>query len=664
MGATVATIFHKQSDTDMTIIRQPFMGRSGTIEKERISPANPTKDKLGRSRGFRYPGIPKYVKGQYRDDFVSDTPYYVATEGDELTLTGVNVGKAFRLPRANWTPAAGPKGLGRIADGTVYMLEPRPAKIIVQFAKGPDSKQPPGSAPGGSRPKIRDQITDRAAAAATFSAAPEPGRVYDPSQRPATSHGGAVLKPMRALLRPGTSAGISPVGAALLQTGGRTGTEYRIETARVRSQSALEMSLEKDGGLGGGGQQPPPEGPRSPKESKSSNAGTMFVKNSACQRYEVCKQSFPLGMLAEERMMRPLFALAGGNLPYEPNEPMEGTLVTDPGLREGEYTTKKMEKVAISAKFRAGNGNIVTWGKARDLGTPPWVAQRRRLVDLANARKEELSAEARASRRPATVQGGPRLQTPAWMGNAVDMANIGLFSDTIDYASSKLIAASALRAKQLQIRNQIILIGTQVEVKAERAKREREAGAIAKAETLDNLVEQLRRQQEVARADLEATEREIVEQSAGLNTARPQTGLGVLPAGMLETDLRRILRSHSRIELLFLMQSVGVPNTLYPDRNLGDLTQQELSNCIAASPIARGKLLEMMRKTPARTVKMSAAGFLIAADQGGTVKPKWLMRHKDGTLAADTAMGPCNKPAPGTPARATPRHPHPHRQKL
>jgi hypothetical protein len=213
------------------------------------------------------------------------------------------------------------------------------------------------------------------------------------------------------------------------------------------------------------------------------------------------------------------------------------------------------------------------------------------------------------------------------------MANIGLFSDTIDYDGSKLLAASALRAKMLQIKSQLVHIDNLMEQKVEKAKHEREIGSFAMAEALENGVEQLREQKSLAQVDLEQIEKEMAEQEKGLPTGRPRTGVGALPAGMLETDLRRVLRNSSKIELIFLLQSVGVSNTLYPDRNLRALSHQELSNCVAASPIARGRFLEMLRKTPLRTVKNVGAGFLIAADQGGTVKPKWMLKNPDGSPA-------------------------------
>lgn len=370
----------------------------------------------------------------------------------------------------------------------------------------------------------------------------------------------------------------------------------------------------------------------SKQASAIEGASDTFVKNSAYQRYEVCKQSYPKGILAEERMMRPIFALAGEAVDNGPFVPMEGTLVTDEGLRQEEYRTKKLEKAAISAKYRAGNGDVMTWKEKRNLGTPPRLAQRRRINGLANTRRAELVAE--AARRPATAaEPTARVQTPSWMGSAIDMANIGLFSDTIDYDGSKLLAASALRAKMLQIKSQLVHIDNLMEQKVEKAKHEREIGSFAMAEALENGVEQLREQKSLAQVDLEQIEKEMAEQEKGLPTDRPRTGVGALPAGMLETDLRRVLRNSSKIELIFLLQSVGVSNTLYPDRNLRALSHQELSNCVAASPIARGRFLEMLRKTPLRTVKNVGAGFLIAADQGGTVKPKWMLKNPDGSPA-------------------------------
>lgn len=382
-------------------------------------------------------------------------------------------------------------------------------------------------------------------------------------------------------------------------------------------------------------------------------ANGTFIKNSAYQRFEVCKQSHPKGVLAEERMMRPIFALAGGDVDSEPFVPMEGTLVMDEGLRQEEYRTKKLEKAGISAKQMAGNGDVMTWKEKRNLGTPPRLAQRRRINNLANARRKELIAEA-SLRRPATsAESTMRVQTPSWMGSAIDMANIGLFSDTIDYDSSKLLAASALRAKMMQIKSQLVHIDNLVELKVDRARQEREAGSLLLAQALENGAEKLRQQRSEAQVDLEQLEKEMAENERGLPTGRPRTGVGVLPAGMLETDLRRILRNSSKIELIFLLQSVGVSNTLYPDRNLRALTHQELSNCVAASPIARGKFIEMLQKTPLRTVKNVGAGFLIAADQGGTVKPKWMLKKSDGSSAdAKTSIEPYGSqsyPESGTP---------------
>lgn len=148
--------------------------------------------------------------------------------------------------------------------------------------------------------------------------------------------------------------------------------------------------------------------------------------------------------------------------------------------------------------------------------------------------------------------------------------------------NSRLVQKGTTRAKQVQIRNQLVVLQNQKEVLIDRASRERERGALEAARRLELRAAELDVQSAIAKEALALADQQAELLREASSPSRATTSAGLDPVGMLDTDMRRMLRNASNVELRFILQTANVQNLLYGDEGLSKLSHNELSNLVAA----------------------------------------------------------------------------------
>ena len=385
--------------------------------------------------------------------------------------------------------------------------------------------------------------------------------------------------------------------------------------------------------------------------------------------FQALLHSYPHGLLAEDRRKRKTLSLSSSveAQRFVFTSGSQRAAREDRFQCEGQsvYAEVRGDAAEIRTRHRRGAGDPLTWQTPSP--TPPC---RRDVGGLAMARLAELEedgasaarygahalyptrAQSRAAAAAAAAAADARasVPTPTWMPSAVQCCRASQMGPDQDFGASAFVAKAAAHAKKVEIEAQIVRLQERLRSLgeagpgSESSRAGSSAGAVVTSEmhrpAAEAEAESARRQLALAKEALGLV-REQSRLLARLSRAGPgptpqlgsvpTAGTEALntpswPAGILDAESRARLAGLSRPELVHILSTAGVSNTLFGNEPLARLDPARLAALVASSSRARAAFLRLappppIRPPPPARCASEMAGWLVAFDRGGRLRP-------------------------------------------